>query len=109
MPLKKGALLFTPLLLCLKDNKAWMALNFLNFNDNKTEVKMFCPSSSCDASPVDLGPLTLYLKQTVSNLGFRIGCDLKLDCQLRAVVKACFYHFTQLAKIKSILLAQHLK
>ena len=32
-----------PLLECLKDVKAWMAFNFLNLNEEKTEVMVFVP------------------------------------------------------------------
>ncbi len=35
--------LLAPLLQCLEEIKAWMALNFLNFNENKTEVMLFTP------------------------------------------------------------------
>ena len=48
LPLKKkDAFCLKPLLLCLVDIKAWMSLNFLKFNENKTEVMVFGPSSSC--------------------------------------------------------------
>ncbi len=74
MPLKKkDAFSIKPLLLCLDDIKAWMALNFLNFNENKTEVMVFGPNGS--PSSVDLGPLALYMKPTVSNLGFKMDSD----------------------------------
>ncbi len=32
--------------------------------------------------PVDLGPLALYVKPTVSNLGFKMDSDFKLDRQI---------------------------
>lgn len=42
------------LLKCIKEIEAWMSINFLHFNDKKTEVMLFGPS---DASKVhvDLG------------------------------------------------------
>jgi len=43
------------LLNCLKDIKAWMALNFLNFNDEKTEVIVF--GGTTGTPPIDLGSL----------------------------------------------------
>ena len=48
---KKNAFSLTPLLACLEDIKAWMALNFLNFNEKKTEVMVFGPSGSCEPPP----------------------------------------------------------
>lgn len=108
MPLKKkDDFSIQPLLLCLNDIKAWMALNFLNFNEKKTEVMVFGPSGSCEAPPVDLGPLALYVKPTVSNLGFKMDSDFKLDRQIGAVVKSSFFHLRQLAKVKSILTNEH--
>ncbi len=87
-PLKKqNALSLAPLLTCLKDIKAWMALNFLNFNKKKTEVMVFGPSGPCEPPPVDLGPLAVFLKSTVLNLGFKMDSDFKLDRQISSVVK----------------------
>ncbi|XP_064205653.1 uncharacterized protein LOC135262574, partial [Anguilla rostrata] len=42
----------------------------------------------------------------VLNLGVKVDADLKLDSQVRAVVKSSFYHLRQLAKIKPILSRQ---
>lgn len=55
MPLKT----YNPSLLqCLHDIKAWMACNFLNFNEEKTEVMVF--GGTPGSSPVDLGYLAQY-------------------------------------------------
>ncbi len=57
--------------------------------------------------PADLGPLALYVKPTVSNLGFKMDSDFKLDRQIGAVVKSSFFHLLLLAKVKPILARQH--
>ena len=57
--------------------------------------------------PVDLGILADYLKPTVSNLGFKMDSDFKLDRQISAVVKSSFFHIRQLAKVKPFLAQQH--
>ncbi|CAJ1051395.1 uncharacterized protein LOC117829052%2C partial [Xyrichtys novacula] len=103
---KKNAFSLTPLLACLEDIKAWMALNFLNFN-KKTEVMVFGPSGPCETPPVDLGILADYLKPTVSNLGFKMNSDFKFDRQISSVVKSSFYHIRQLAKAKPFLSRKH--
>ncbi|MDG2555460.1 reverse transcriptase domain-containing protein, partial [Vibrio parahaemolyticus] len=104
---KKDALSIKPLLSCLDDIKAWMALNFLNFNEKKTEVMVFGPSGLCKHPPVDLGPLADFLKPTVSNLGFKMDSGFKLERQIGAVVKSSFFHLRQLAKVKPFLAQKH--
>lgn len=76
----------------LKDIKAWLALNFLNFNEKKTEVIVFGPSGPCKSTPADLGPLETHFRPIITNLGFRIDSDFELEGQIRSVVKSCFYH-----------------
>lgn len=58
---------------------------------------------------VDLGPLTCYAKETVTNLGFKMDCNLNLDRQISAVVKSSFFHLRQLAKVKHLLPKRHLE
>uniref|UniRef100_A0A671UVC7 Reverse transcriptase domain-containing protein n=1 Tax=Sparus aurata TaxID=8175 RepID=A0A671UVC7_SPAAU len=107
VPLKKKNACLKPLLLCLEDIKAWMSLNFLKFNEKKTEVMIFGPSGSSEPPPVDLGPLAHYMKPTVSNLGFKMDSDFKLDRQIGAIVKSSFFYLRQLAKVKPILAQKH--
>ncbi len=95
------------LLDCLDDIKAWMSLNFLSFNENKTEVMVF--SGTTGTPLVDLGALSQYIKPTITNLGVKIDSDLKLDSQIRAVVKSSFFQLRQLAKRKPYLSSQHFK
>ncbi|XP_032375874.1 uncharacterized protein LOC116692015 [Etheostoma spectabile] len=110
VPLKRhDTCSITPLLACLEDIKAWMALNFLNFNEKKTEVIMFGPGGSYEIPPTELGPLASYLKPTVLNLGFRLDSDFKLDSQINATVKLSFFHLRKLVKVKPFLSRQQLE
>ena len=84
-----------------------MALSFLSFNEEKTEVVVFAPNGTCDPLPFDLGPLAQYVKPTVSNLGFKMDNDFKLDRQISLVVKSSFFHLRQLAKVKPFLSTKH--
>ena len=69
VPLKKNETV-GPLLKCLDDIKAWMALNFLSFNESKTEVMFFGGTAGTPCA--DLGSLSQYIKPTVTNLGVKI-------------------------------------
>ncbi len=48
-----------PLLDCLDDIKAWMSLNFLSFNENKTEVMVFRFWRCSVQSTLRMAPLNL--------------------------------------------------
>ncbi len=56
-----------------------MALNVLNFNENKTEVMLFTPGGTCESSDLDLGELKPLVKPYVKNVGVIMDCDFKLD------------------------------
>lgn len=108
VPLRKSdSYCVKPLLACLHDIKAWMSLNFLNFNEKKTEVMVFSGSGTSVTPLVDLGSLAQYHKQIITNLGVKVDTDLKFDNQINAVVKSSFFQLRQLAKIKPVLQKQH--
>lgn len=48
-----------------------MALNFLNFNENKTEV-VFGPCFTGQPFPIDISPLAQYIKPAGTAWGFRM-------------------------------------
>ena len=64
-----------PLQECLHDIKSWMSLNFLNFNEKKTEVIVFCCTSVIPL--VDLGSLAQCNKPIMTNLGEKVDSDLQ--------------------------------
>lgn len=87
LPIKsKGEDSINRLLDCFYDIKAWMALNVLHFNESKTEIMIFRPSSSTSTSKLDLGPLTPYVKSMAVNLGVKMDSDLQLEKQINSVV-----------------------
>ena len=89
LPLKrndKSSLI--PLLECPKDVKAWMAFNFLNLNEEKTEVMVFGPSWACGVSSIDLGSMQPNVKPIVTNLAVKMDSDFKLDKQINSIVKS---------------------
>ena len=74
LPLKKNTSSLMPLVDCLNDIKAWMALNFLNINESKTEVIVFGPNGDVPS----IGSLQPYAKPMVTNLGVKIDSAFKL-------------------------------
>ncbi len=76
---------------CLEEIKAWMALHFLNFNENKI------PGGICESVDLDLGEL----KSLVKILGVFLDCDFKLDIQINSVIKSSFFQLV--TKVKFVL------
>ncbi len=92
-----------PLLCCLEEIKAWMAVHFLKCNEDKTEVMLFTPGGACEPPDLDLGVLKPFVKPSVKNLGGLMDIDLKLDKQINLVIKSSFFQLRQLSKLKSFL------
>ncbi len=92
-----------PLLECLKDIKAWLALYFLNLYKGQTEVMMFPSSGTCYTPPMDLGFHQPHVRPMITNLGVIMDSDFELAKQINSVVKSSFCHLRLLSKIKSIL------
>ena len=62
LPLKqKDANSFKLLFDCLTDINTWMALDFLNFNESKTEVLILGPSGASDTPHMHLCSLEPYI------------------------------------------------
>ncbi len=110
MPFQKNDKnVLTPLLNCLRDVKSWMASNFLKFNDNKTEIIFFGQTEYLASVNANLGPLAVYNKVVVKNLGVWFDRELKFDKQINNVVKSCFFNLRLLVKVKTFLSANDLE
>ena len=81
-------------------------MNFLHFNDDKTEVTLSGPTDSSTV-PVDLGLLSQHLTPVATNLGVRLDSNLKFDAQVSSVVKSSFYQLRRLTKAKPFLSLHH--
>ncbi len=77
-----------------------MALNFLKFNDSKTEIILFGQIENLASVNVHLGPLAAHNKVAVKNVGVWFDRELKFDKQINNVVKSCFFNLRLLAKVK---------
>ncbi len=64
---RNGNSCLMPLLECLKDIKAWLALYFLSLNKGQTEVMMFPSSGTCYTPPMDLGFHQPHVRPIITN------------------------------------------
>lgn len=84
---------------CLTGIKAWLSLNFLNFNESKMEIIIFGPSDSLNAPKINLGGLTVLCEARVKNLVVVFNKPLKSDMLKNMLKHPClvFYcYFTVL-------------
>lgn len=88
--------------ICLNEVKVWFSSNFLQLNENKTEIIVFGNKQSTGNLFVseDFAP---SINGYVRNLGVIFDKELCFDRQVNAVVKSSFYQLRKLSKLKSIL------
>ncbi len=91
MSIKPGSKSLSDLLACINDIKSWMGDNFLQLNENKTEVILFGSPHLVNALSSSLGPLQANIHTHVKNLGVVFDSELKFDKQINSVVSARFF------------------
>ena len=68
-----------------------MALNFLHFNENKTEVLILGPSGASDSPHMHLCSLEPNERPTEKHLGVIMDSDFKLVEPINSAVKSIFF------------------
>ncbi len=94
---------------CLKDIKIWMANNFLQLNNEKTEVIIFGPFKIRNSIVSNLDSLTPYVTSHARNLGVIFDSELCLEKQISSVVKNSYYQLRIISRLKSTLSFQDLE
>uniref|UniRef100_A0A8C6PGI6 Reverse transcriptase domain-containing protein n=1 Tax=Nothobranchius furzeri TaxID=105023 RepID=A0A8C6PGI6_NOTFU len=98
-----------PLLDCLCDVKCWLATNFLHLNHSKTELILFNPVRSSSFQTPDLSSISQNLKTVVTNLGVKMDSSPRMDAQVNATVKSCFFQLRHLSKLRAVLSRKNLE
>jgi len=101
---------FDVLLECVDDIKRWMTNNFLQLNEDKTEVLILgCPADSTPALKAQLGPLSTKVCKQIKNLGVIFDSSLYFDKQISSVIRESFFQLRSLAKLKNVLSSKDLE
>uniref|UniRef100_A0A671UM61 Reverse transcriptase domain-containing protein n=1 Tax=Sparus aurata TaxID=8175 RepID=A0A671UM61_SPAAU len=89
------------LLNCIVDIKSWMAVNFLQLNQDKTEVLVIGPEGQREK----LFPKLQHFKptQSVKNLGVIFDSELNFIPHIRNMTKIGFYHLKNIARVRPFL------
>lgn len=86
---------------CILDIKSWMAENFLQLNQDKTEVLVIGPEGQREK----LLPKLQDFKpsQSVKNLGVIFDSELSFTPHIKNITKIGFYHLKNIARVRPFL------
>uniref|UniRef100_A0A669CLJ3 Reverse transcriptase domain-containing protein n=1 Tax=Oreochromis niloticus TaxID=8128 RepID=A0A669CLJ3_ORENI len=87
---------------CIESIRCWMAGNFLQLNEEKTEVLVCAPKNFVPSVLENLGPLATFARPSIRSLGVSIDSALTLDAHVKSLVRSCFYHLRNIAKLSPI-------
>uniref|UniRef100_A0A3B3CUW0 Reverse transcriptase domain-containing protein n=1 Tax=Oryzias melastigma TaxID=30732 RepID=A0A3B3CUW0_ORYME len=91
------------LLDCLTSITTWLSNNHLVLNSQKTETLIFAPENKIPSIRQHLGSLSSSVQSSLRNLGVLFDKSMSLEGHSKQLVKNCFYHLRNVAKLKSIL------
>jgi hypothetical protein len=98
---------------CLIDVRQWMATNWLQLNDSKTEFIIFGSSKNLSClkhRSIRIGECDITSdKLSVKSLGALFDINLKCDKQVTSVCKSAWYHLFQISKIRHFLTTEQVK
>uniref|UniRef100_A0A3B3CPF8 Reverse transcriptase domain-containing protein n=1 Tax=Oryzias melastigma TaxID=30732 RepID=A0A3B3CPF8_ORYME len=91
------------LLNCILDIKKWMGENFLQLNQDKTEVLVIGSEAERERVQVYLSSNCMNVCNTVRNLGVILDSDLSFEQHTNQVTRTAFYHLRNIARVRPFL------
>ena len=88
---------------CILEIKSWMAENFLQLNQDKTEVLVIGPEAQREKLLPKLQALSFYPSSQVRNLGVIFDSELTFIPHIKNITKIGFYHLKNIARVRPIL------
>lgn len=88
---------------CLLDLTAWMSQNFLQLNQDKTEVLIIGSKAQREKLTPTLNKIGLCPSQEARNLGVVFDADFNFKTHVRGVTKTAFYHLRNISKVRPFL------
>ena len=91
------------LICCVEDVKNWMSTNFLQLNNEKTEIIVFGKKDLRDRISSKLTCSGYLVKTTVKNLGVQLDSELSFNSHIKAITKSSYYHLKHISKYKNFM------
>ena len=91
---------------CLSDISAWMSINMLKLNQDKTELIVFAPKQQVKQLSnfqLTFDGTVLTDVSCVKNLGFFFDKTLSMEHQASAITKSCFHQIRNIGRIRSLI------
>ncbi len=88
---------------------SWMCKNFLQLDEEKTEVIAFGNKDEVLKVNAYLDSRGQTTKNQVRNLGVILETDLSFSSHVKAVTKSAYYHLKNIARIRSFVSSQDLE
>ncbi len=88
---------------CIGDVQHWMTDNFLQLNDDKTEILLVGPKALRQQVLSLLFPFSVKPSEHIRNLGVIFDGDLNFQKHISCISKTAFYHLRNISKVRSLL------
>ena len=88
---------------CLEQVTNWINQNFLQLNQDKTEVIVFGNKEKRIAVSKHLESLSLKTRDQVRNLGVLIDSDLTFSSHIKSITKTAFYQLKNISRVKGFM------
>lgn len=88
---------------CIEQINNWMSHNFLQLNNNKTEVLIFGPKKDQLNISNQLKLVQLETTDQARNFGVIMDSDLNLQGHIKVITKSAFYHLRNISRIKGLM------
>ena len=88
---------------CISEIEYWMAQNFLQLNQDKTEILVIGPEALREKLNFKLDALQIKPSDKIKNLGVVFDSDLSFEHHIRQITKIGFYHLKNIAKVRPLL------
>ena len=87
---------------CLSAIMDWLANNFLQLNEAKTEVLIVASDKITPKVADCMGSLKSNIRPNLRNLGVHFDKSMHLEAHIKSITRTCFFHLSNIAKLRSI-------